>query len=366
MAILADLPGIEVVVVAGGIALEEFEDEEDPGTTKATCSYIESVADQEFGIKYIVQRPHEFDCDMLGFQFYVDGSRLVSKALPRKWYEEHYHFHEFFVTGVTTADGKTKQGKLRPFRFSKIETTLDDDAYTRVERDMDRMAKVGSIEVKLWRMKQGEKVAWKNSKNTPEPSTVEVHEKALKGAEISWHFVSLPPLWLFSFSLFRPCLEFVNTHCNGWLTLPNLTEPVAIGNATYFTASADSVRLGDAKQIRVPKTKRSGSRMDEHPIACFTFKYRSKQALKELLVIERSPEPEELALEASEANDLDLTNLGEEQKREVLAFARNLTQSGSSQGARIKRERANEDRTFSERKKPRNAEEVKLIDLTGD
>lgn len=56
----------------------------------------------------------------------------------------------------------------------------------------------------------------------------------------------------------------------------------------------------------------------DYPLAVFKFKYRSKDALKALLVIERTPEPEPERAHGLATRYDDLT---EEQQRELDAYA---------------------------------------------
>lgn len=72
-----------------------------------------------------------------------------------------------------------------------IRQASNDDAYARVERDMQHMASVGNIDVDVWRMGEGQKVAWRNAsqKHMINKGLAEVHEKALKG-EPKYHGVS--------------------------------------------------------------------------------------------------------------------------------------------------------------------------------
>jgi hypothetical protein len=93
------------------------------------------------------------------------------------------------------------------------------------------------------------------------------------------------------------------------------------------------------------------------PSNCFA---NFTDALKQLLVIERTPEPD-AAQNASALDDLD-----PEQRREAERYIEELkrSKSGSSQGVGIKRER--DDEGGSSRKKPRKSGEIMIVDLTGD
>lgn len=109
----------------------------------------------------------------------------------------------------------------------------------------------------------------------------------------------------------------------------------------HVCCSADETRYGDAKPIKPLAMIWRAANMDKDPIAEFTFKYRSAckyyphsstkhqtnafpaVALKQLLIIERTPELEEASTPEA-AREVDLDRLDEEQRRQVEAFARNL------------------------------------------
>ncbi|CZR63017.1 uncharacterized protein PAC_12914 [Phialocephala subalpina] len=315
MAVHPDLPGVEIVVCVDGVALEEFEDtegdesisrqREEDDTTLTVSKYIKSVADQEFGIKYTLQDPFKMDCPILGVTVFLDGKKIIQMLAMKTDYQRMGRKSRL----VDRLEDVNEDGEImfRTIRFSKVETTLDDHAYSRVEKDQERMRNVGCIDVEIWRKEGQRRSSRVPDKIKEDLQTGAVHEKALKG-EPKYHGIS----------------------------------------------------LGDARPLQTPTEKWKAQELDKYPIACFTFKYRSELALKELLIIERTPEPEESTPEAAEPIDLD--QLDAEQKRKVEEFARSLL-SGSSQATRIKRER--DEGPFGSSKKPRPGEKI-TIDLTDD
>lgn len=127
MAIHEDLPGIEIKVCVDDIRLEEYDDEEEQsvqpteaGSVKKVSRYIESLADQEFTIKYWVRHPFELDYPMLGVDVLMDGKRVVQKVL-RKGRIDGDHAHT--IKGVTDTDQQSGRTVFRPFRFSEVETS---------------------------------------------------------------------------------------------------------------------------------------------------------------------------------------------------------------------------------------------------
>lgn len=140
---------------------------------------------------------------------------------------------------------------------------------------------------------------------------------------------------------------------------------------------ADRASLGNAKPSERIPMMWDAPRLGKHPMACFTFKYRSEQALKELMILKRTPEPEEPTpkLEEPTSNPeevtpepedpIDLNQLDAEQKLKVEEFARSLL-SGSTQGQRIKREGNENTPPSGSKKRRRRSGEKITIDLTDD
>ncbi|KUJ09409.1 uncharacterized protein LY89DRAFT_724405 [Mollisia scopiformis] len=316
MAIHPDLPGVEVTICVNGIPLEEFDDPPEegtpfqPNTTKSISKYVKSMTDQEFTIKYTMGHPFDVDCPNLKVHVCVDGKSVPGKAFDRDRFPGG-KIVEGIISGVKYVENGEKMFKT--FCFSAVKTTLDDDAYKRVDKDINLMAKVGSIAVTLWRGGDAVRVSRKKDWSA-KLRTSDVHEKALKG-EPKYHGVS----------------------------------------------------LGDAKPVAFKNTILRTAKLDETPLASFTFKYRSegksRVALKELLVIERTPEPEEPSPAPAEA--VSFEDLDADQKRKVEEFMRNL-KSGSSQAPGIKREFKTEDGPSSQPKRPRRLGEKVTIDLTDD
>lgn len=214
MAIIADLPGLEVNVCIDETSLEEFDDkgeeeeEESPqpqqaDATKSISKYIKSVADQEFVIKWSAQDPFKVDSPRLSFDVVVDGKGLVSRSFGRNMFSDGVT--EGFVKGVEYLN-EGGQGMRLPFQFSKVKTSkfiyvysfgrqppltviaLDEDAYRNVDRDMERMAKTGSIVIKVWRCGDGTSKPLNALVNELQRNA-EIHEKALKG-EPKYHSFS--------------------------------------------------------------------------------------------------------------------------------------------------------------------------------
>lgn len=117
------------------------------------------------------------------------------------------------------------------------------------------------------------------------------------------------------------------------------------------------------------------------PHSVFQFKYRSREALKSLLIIERTPSPSPESERAS-ADPLNVNNLDAEQKKKLERFLQDLTvraipswfgpvtndysgQGNDTPSRTIKRERNNDRNSESSRKKRISGKSV-VIDLTDD
>ncbi|KUJ09408.1 uncharacterized protein LY89DRAFT_690423 [Mollisia scopiformis] len=327
MAIHPLLPGIEVAICVNNEPLREYDDEDSwTGTTrnavgfetKTITKYIESVADQEFGIKFVLDNHYQLTSPFLVFYTNIDGENFGGAAFDDRKTHTPWVIHQ---------EGVKKGGKgktpvyLLPFKFTKIETTLNQNAMRTLEDDKKTMSKTGKISIEVFRCSGG--ASFDRDSNVPklglDPDS-KLHEKSLKG------------------------------------------EP------KYHGAS-----FGDARVVSSENKARTYTELDgsDSPILRFVFKYRSNKALKELLIIERLPEPEEAAAPAEAPPEVppavDLEHLNDNQRRKVEDFVRNLTEGGpSTQPKKVKRERDGEKSPLQLKKKLKTAEEVEIVDLTGD
>lgn len=85
MAVIDDLPGIEVTITSDGTPLPEYPDDDlnttiDPDYGKFsgwhTSHYIECTTNQTFEITYTLHNYHDPECDRLRFEAHVDGEFL--------------------------------------------------------------------------------------------------------------------------------------------------------------------------------------------------------------------------------------------------------------------------------------------------
>ncbi|KAE8454606.1 hypothetical protein EG329_000229 [Mollisiaceae sp. DMI_Dod_QoI] len=329
MAVHPLVPGIDVAVCVNREPLPEYDDDESRPDSIPTANgheirtitkYIESTADQEFSFRFTVSHPYQLDCASLHFQIKIDGKRMKGKTfraskhgLRRPWSR--------YVDGIKREDRRTGKLVLLPYTFTAIETSLNDDALETIEGDMQKMKETGQIIVEVFRETKSKLIeaSWSKTRGHDD-APLKVHEKALKG------------------------------------------EPKYHG-----------FQLGTARQLdRQRDTEyamyESGRRLDgdDCPIIRFAFKYRSNEGLRQLLILDRTLEPNE-QMSPEHVQPLGIERLDDEQRQQVESFVRNLTQSGSSsQDTKVKRERGDDGDRAQHKKRPRKSEEIELIDLTED
>lgn len=87
---------------------------------------------------------------------------------------------------------------------------------------------------------------------------------------------------------------------------------------TYFRLGSSSTTVS----LRVVRTTNIDG--DDFPVGIFRFKYRSRDTLKQLMIIERSPSPETEVGEENNDGPVSVDDLDEAQKMELDKFMRRL------------------------------------------
>ncbi|KAF7939035.1 uncharacterized protein EAE98_001371 [Botrytis deweyae] len=328
MAVLEDVRGIEVTVCVDKQALQEYDDNEpecvsaEAGgydkATKTVSKYIESTTGNLFYVNLEISKAYKFDSPNISFHVFVDGMKVCSKNCGKK--------DAPLTKEVKGVRDELENGKffLMPLKFSDIITTTDDSKLASIKEDATRLSGVGEIVVKVHR--RGEKIRSKNQSkrlNAPKKlaadSPVLVHEKALKGQAMS-HSTTLGAA--------------------------QATKVGALCHLSYL----DGI---------------------DYPIAIYRFKYRSKESLKSLLILERTPEPSLSPSPAPIPNgasgSFDLENLDATQKAKLQEFLGNLLGNGGQHNGerKIKREREETGMDSKTNKRSKRNERVE-VDLTGD
>ncbi|KAH9207285.1 hypothetical protein DL95DRAFT_396184 [Leptodontidium sp. 2 PMI_412] len=318
MAILDRVPGLEVTVHVDGQQAQEYDDDEgEPAVlgavgwyqaARTVRKYVESISDKEFLVQLSLDRSFKFDCPTLSCELSIDGKIVRSPVIYRK----HQDSFTLDIDGIKTSAGDGKRALLKPFKFSKIETSTDDAKLKDIKEDSEHMNEVGEIAFRIWRSSEARP---REAHNYTELAGAKaVHEKALKGQ-----------------------------------------------------AKSHTTTLGEASRV-VSRTVVSCEKLDgvDYPIAIFKFMYRSKDSLKSLLIIKRTPSPD-LEHIPGPSEFVDVSNLAPEQRQKVAKFLQGLNgRDGGSvtPGPSVKRER--DDNEAGGLRKKRNSGKSITIDLTGD
>ncbi|TGO24900.1 hypothetical protein BPAE_0092g00190 [Botrytis paeoniae] len=321
MAVLDKLPGLEVTVRVNGVQIQEYDDDEDvdigPGPSgehqalRTVSKYIEAIDGAEFSIICTLLPKLKFNAPNLRARVSVDGNYAQGRIIT----PEYIGRFSVQFDGPTNFYPIGNRSTLQKYRFSELRISSEESRLSNLKKDKAEAEKVGTIEIRIWRASESVPVQ-PEYPQTIKSSSNTFHEKALKGQAKS-HNVSYSP---------------------------------------ETTTSA---------QNYVRTTTLDG---EDYPIAIYKFKYRSKESLKQLLIIERTPEPEDSPTPGP-APDIDLDNLTAAQKERLKTFLRNegiaANRASNTPERKIKRERENGEGSSNQarRKKPRTTE---VVDLTAD
>ncbi|KAH7319175.1 hypothetical protein BKA65DRAFT_409663 [Rhexocercosporidium sp. MPI-PUGE-AT-0058] len=318
MAILERVEGLEVTVHIDGQPAQEYDDDEGeqvvPGAVgwyqaaRTIRKYVESISDKEFLVQLSLDKSFKFDCPTLRCDLSIDGKVVRTPLI----YQNHQDSFTLRIDGIKTLAGDEKTALLKPFKFSKIETSTDDAKFKDIKEDSKQMSEVGEISIRIWR--SSEAIPSQRHDYSELSAAKSVHEKALKGQ-----------------------------------------------------AKSHSTTVGATSRL-VSANVATCQRLDgiHYPIAIFKFLYRSKESLKSLLIIERTPSPEAKIVPGSPGL-VDLNNLAPHHRKKVAKFLQGLNgNSGRSAtpGPSVKRER--DDNEEGSSRKKRNSGGGVTIDLTGD
>ncbi|KAF9765734.1 hypothetical protein IL306_001952 [Fusarium sp. DS 682] len=161
MAILPQVPGLEVVLCMNNERIKEYDRSPETlesdifGSTNQIPShhcYIASEADSPYFIECIISGPLNFpkDADVLIFDVWIDGQLFVTEIL-RQRNLNHSGEH------VVKLDSRPcKIGRQSYFQSLKFEDLLPDEEadFELMDRDPKRSQSIGQIIVKVWYGKQ--------------------------------------------------------------------------------------------------------------------------------------------------------------------------------------------------------------------
>ncbi|TGO80941.1 hypothetical protein BPOR_1500g00020 [Botrytis porri] len=320
MVVLDKLPGLEVAVRVNGVQVQEYDDDEDveigPGpsgehqASRTVSKYIEAIDGAEFSIICTLLPKLKFNAPNLRARVSVDGNYAQGRIITPEdigrspcKFEGPINFHPI-----------GNRSTLQRYRFSELRISSEEGRLSSLKKDKVEAEKVGAIEIRIWRASKTVPVQPVHPQ-TVHSSSNTFHEKALKGQAKS-HNVSYSP------ETTIPAPRYVN-----------------------------AINLDG----------------EDYPIAIYKFKYRSKECLKQLMIIERTPEPEDSPTPGPEP-DIDLDNLTAGQKERLKAFLRNegiaAGRASNTPERKIKRERDNGEGSSNQARRKKCTTVV--VDLTAD
>ncbi|KAG9551951.1 hypothetical protein KCU71_g14152, partial [Aureobasidium melanogenum] len=271
MAVLDGLPGVEITVVVDGKDLHEYQDSDTANKEDTVTKYIEAVDGASFAVKIKVIKDFKFKGDLLCVQVHIDGT-LVSYAAttPADVQADAY---DFMIDSI-----RVNNETRRRLKFKVLETVSEDD--TGVSDNKERVQNLGKIEI--WVDHENKLGLGTSTSNYQRPVVDEgaISEKDVKGKAI--------------------------------------THTYSLGEEIESKSSGTVWRTEHVQGVK-------------SPVATFVFHYRSKAALKELLIIPRTPPPtpleerpvEELSREEMtellrryQAKEINTATIKKEPKRE--------------------------------------------------
>ncbi|KAF2651346.1 hypothetical protein K491DRAFT_98202 [Lophiostoma macrostomum CBS 122681] len=256
MAVLDAVPGLKVQVFVNGLPLLEYEDDEDVEQNRerddVVTKYVEATSGANFEIRYTlgtdiwtVDSPgHDVQSSLV-----MDGKRVEKICYS---YSPHRASAISKLSGVLSY--RHGQWTIQRFRFSAL--NIDETSTTRLDREtMEALKYAGQMTVTFHAIKKSKIVKMPTKERTLEFSNLgTLSEKMLKGQALS-HATLLDP--------------------------PKLCEK-------GFKYNIGSTFVHGKDQ----------------PLATFHFKYRSRSALQAMLLIPRTPSPEQRSEEDMTAQEL--------------------------------------------------------------
>ncbi|KAF2117500.1 hypothetical protein BDV96DRAFT_679310 [Lophiotrema nucula] len=228
MAVLPDLPTLEVEIVVDGEALKEYDDPDPPFSAPNTITkFVEATSGTEFSIKLHFTRDFPQDYAVKA-QVLLDGKRVTNKRYRIKRLSGSHN-----IGGVTSKDND--DWYLQKFRFSELDIGEADSQPANLELARS-LASTGKISIAFNYVKNHRRVAPRDEH--PELKQLEgIKEQDLKGKALSHQAI-----------------------------------------------------LGTKMSVNARSRTRSDL-VSAEPFATFNFKYRSHEALRADEIIPRSPSP---------------------------------------------------------------------------
>lgn len=131
MAVLDELPGVEVSIEVDGEPLKEYEDADREQAAETVVRYVEATSEAAFKIKFAVKNEAKtFLGDRLAFRVYIDGNFADAPRLKRPG---SYGAHKTkYSLGFRKSDNESWS-----YEFNRLETgMLIDPKLPRIVADM--------------------------------------------------------------------------------------------------------------------------------------------------------------------------------------------------------------------------------------
>ncbi|KAF2480192.1 hypothetical protein BDY17DRAFT_33815 [Neohortaea acidophila] len=232
MAISDDIPGVDVAIVVNGKPLQEHKDSILVEEERTVTRYIEAVSGQSFEVRMTTNRQTRFKGDSLAFTIFMDGKEAESALMSKEACRSR--------RAVRTMKGaEIATGFVKKFFFSALETAADGRKFN------DEGAKLSDLGQIVIEVSHVNCVGSPSSGDGFDGETQDIgilSEKAIKGQTLS-HSVGL-------------------------------RDAVRDRSVTFTYRETEDVQ-------GIPA-----------PVARFVFHYRSKAALKSMMIIPRTPSPQ--------------------------------------------------------------------------
>ncbi|KFY72116.1 hypothetical protein V499_07733 [Pseudogymnoascus sp. VKM F-103] len=254
MAVIDAVPGVEVSVCVNSHPVKEYEDTDEiidgPLASTTVVKYIEAISDTQFTINITVHPAfdeHRQTRDDLLVNAKVDGKWVDGRFRDCT---KHEKFTPWTMPVVGMVNNEPGRETISAFMFTTVEIVEVADK-AKIDEDVKAAAKLGEITVEVFRVEILEYID--PHKNVVDKIASEISEKAIKGRALS-HGTTFG--------------------------VAKTASPYRIRRNTFL----------DGK---------------DKPLARFVFRYRSREALRTLLIIPRSPSPDPFdALPAAERERL--------------------------------------------------------------
>ncbi|KAI0115766.1 hypothetical protein GGR51DRAFT_575599 [Nemania sp. FL0031] len=275
MAVLDEVPGIEVTIQINGQNVTEYDSpqalESDHHDLDSGCptisKYVEAIDDTEFSIKVTV------DDDIYAWEN-IDHVLLATVEIDGIWVNSRFlqlGEKTWVIQGSEWYSEESQQWYVEKVKFSAIKTEDNCDA-EQIKKDIETVKNTGLIHVEL------ERHVLENEIESEVESEFEPESEPESESE-------LEPL--------------VDT--NTLTVAEKALKGKAISHSTCFSDNEVIMEYNRWSSHRAEE--------DSGPIAIFRFMYRSKEGLKQELVIPRTPSPSPPALTSSKSSSKSVDDM---------------------------------------------------------